>query len=194
MNKTNILDELVGKTITAINGAEKHQHVIDMTLDTGKIFRFYHEQDCCESVYVEDVCGDIADLIGSPITRAEERISTDPLGRENEYDSYTYTFYEFATIKGSVTIRWVGVSNGYYSESVDMEIIRMTDETAPPPEKPKKYLVTIFRRGSRTQHEYSGVTWYGVEGMVLVVVANDMKACYILDTVDRYSVEEESDD
>ena len=32
----------------------------------------YHEQDCCESVYLEEIIGDLDDLIGSPITMAEE--------------------------------------------------------------------------------------------------------------------------
>jgi hypothetical protein len=87
---------------------------------SGHKFRMYHDQNCCESVTIEDVCGDWNDLLYEPLLTVEERIDT----RGEEYGSSTTTFYEFATIKGSVTVRWYGSSNGYYSESVDFEMLK----------------------------------------------------------------------
>lgn len=81
-----------------------------------RYFSLHHVQDCCESVYVEDVCGDLHDLTGSPIVRSEGRFETG----DQEYGSFTFSFYELATNKGSVTIRFYGSSNGYYSESADL--------------------------------------------------------------------------
>lgn len=85
-------------------------------------YRMFHDYDCCENVYIEDICGDINNLIGSEIIMAEEVTNRD-LPPLDEYDeSYTWTFYKFATVKGYVTIRWYGESNGYYSERVDFVI------------------------------------------------------------------------
>ena len=82
---------------------------------------FYHEQSCCESVLIYEVVGDIEDLNNSPILQAEK--VTHRSGDENEGESKTWTFYKFATIKGSVVVRWIGESNGYYSEEVNFSKI-----------------------------------------------------------------------
>ena len=87
------------------------------------MFSSHHDQDCCENVQIEDICGDINDLVGSVILNAEE-VSNDEYEKEwestQEYiESFTWTFYKFATQKGYVDIRWLGESNGYYSESVE---------------------------------------------------------------------------
>ena len=79
-----------------------------------KIVRLYHEQDCCEFVWIESIVGNLEDLVGNPLLLAEESTGD----YEKAGDSGTWTFYKFATIKGYVDIRFIGESNGYYSESV----------------------------------------------------------------------------
>lgn len=110
-----VFTNMIGKTIKEVDGKVGDD---DMTFeaDDGSVFRFYHSQDCCESVGIEDVCGDLSDLVGSPIVQAEE--VTNYEGPEEDAESYTWTFYKFATAKGSVTVRWLGTSNGFYSEGV----------------------------------------------------------------------------
>jgi hypothetical protein len=110
-------NELQGKTLT--KAEQIGDDVIRFETDDGKAYQLYHEQDCCESVVVDDISGDLADLVGTPILLAEEATSNDaPEGRTND-ESDTWTFYKLRTIKGSVDIRWHGSSNGFYSESVD---------------------------------------------------------------------------
>lgn len=89
-------------------------------LKDGDVFKMYHDQDCCEDVYLDDIIGDLSDLIDSPIIMAE--LSTNSGDLEN-YNSYTWSFYKLATIKGYVTLRWYGESNGFYSEEVKFEKI-----------------------------------------------------------------------
>jgi hypothetical protein len=121
MNRNVEFSVLVGKTIEAIWGGAGDDS-IKFTCTDGTQYQMYHYQDCCESVYVEDIAGDLQDIVGSPILVAEELSSSeDPPGvKLSDYrESFTWTFYKLDTAKGGVTIRWYGSSNGYYSERVD---------------------------------------------------------------------------
>ncbi|MCM1260662.1 MAG: hypothetical protein NC222_06895 [Staphylococcus sp.] len=116
------IDILKGKELTKIEGLQKDSERVIFTCSDGKKYKMHHKQDCCEHVYVEDVCGDVSDLLDSPILMAECVTNHDnPKSKHDE--SFTWTFYKLGTIKRTVTIRWYGESNGYYSEEVDFEEI-----------------------------------------------------------------------
>ena len=110
------IEVLRGKTLIKIevskNGDEDY---LEFITSEGDKFLMVHEQDCCEGVYIEDICGDINDLLDTPILKACESGKD---GEDKEFGSSYWTFYKLATIKGSVDIRWYGSSNGYYSETV----------------------------------------------------------------------------
>ena len=118
---------LVGKTLTKIDNLNDEELIF--TCDDGTQYRMYHLQSCCENVDLEEVIGDLDDLIGEPILVAEEVSSEDEPAKLNEYgsepESFTWTFYKFATRKGYVDLRWYGTSNGYYSEGVSFEKIKL---------------------------------------------------------------------
>lgn len=113
--------ELYGQTLLSVKVSNDNQEIEFNTVD-GRSFVMHHDNDCCESVQIESIVGEIEDLIGSPILVAEEVVSPDQLPEgfnPEDYESFTWTFYKLATFKGYVDIRWFGESNGYYSESVD---------------------------------------------------------------------------
>lgn len=113
------VSELIGKTVVEIHGMEKDSEEIRFVCDDGTIYKMYHDQCCCENVWLEDVNGNVENILNSPILRFDEKEQENP----DAEDSGTYTFYTIATIKGYVDLRWNGESNGYYSESVDFEIM-----------------------------------------------------------------------
>ncbi len=115
------LRPLFGQILTSVEGAEVEHEEIIFDTENGRRFRMYHSQDCCESVKIYSISGDINHLIGSPITKSNEYYyNDDPEGVKLDYyrDSVTWTDFVIATEKGEVLIRWLGESNGYYSEDV----------------------------------------------------------------------------
>lgn len=114
----NVLIGLTMKAVTVTPGRDE----VFFEEEGGRSFRMFHSQACCEGVDIDEVDGEIDWLVGSPITQAEESTSNDnPKDPEWPDESFTWTFYRFATAKGHVSIKWYGSSNGFYSESVDFE-------------------------------------------------------------------------
>ena len=115
------LKDLIGKTMVSVENFDNLELVFTTT--DGEEFTLYHSISCSESVTIDDIVGDLSDLVGEPILLAEEATSYEnPEGITKGYQkSFTWTFYKFATRKGYVDIRWYGESNGYYSESVDFK-------------------------------------------------------------------------
>lgn len=115
-----VIPELIGNRYNVyIHGDELHFKSIDGSLS----WRFFHAQDCCENVDIDGVEGDLSVLNNSPIIRAYEVSNVDLPPRHDSDNSYTWTFYKFATEKGEVTVRFFGSSNGYYSEEMSFGVL-----------------------------------------------------------------------
>lgn len=115
------VEDMQGKTLIKIEATED---TIDFFTEDGLHYLMFHSQDCCESVTIDDINGDLNDLLNTPLLISEE-VSSEEL--TSDYDSCTWTFYKFATVKGYVNVKWYGTSNGYYSESVDFRLINDND-------------------------------------------------------------------
>ncbi len=118
------IEDLIGKIIINIKYTDNTLALECVDSSDDEIFyEFYHEQDCTEDVWLDDIVGDLSDLLMYPVLKAEEKVDTDSSmgiktpNRELDTSS-TWTFYTIATFNGYVDFRWCGTSNGYYSEKV----------------------------------------------------------------------------
>lgn len=89
---------------------------IVINFEDGSYLSMFHERDCCEEVWIEDIESnkDISDYKEAVVIDmyVTTRVNS------NSEESGTFTFYNLNTSKGSINIRWNGESNGYYSEEV----------------------------------------------------------------------------
>jgi hypothetical protein len=120
---------LKGKTLVSVRNIDNDELIFET--DKQEKYVLHHDQECCENVYIADICGDLTDLIGAPILIADESIMDNEnpkdvdekfLHYQEDEDCFAWTFYRLGTIKGDVVIRWYGTSNGYYAIGVDFEI------------------------------------------------------------------------
>lgn len=112
--KHSSFEDFKGQVFTKITNEDDRE--LSFETRDGREFVMTHFQDCCENVYLAEIHGELDDLLNSPIVEAE--VSSNH--SNDNYESCTWTFYKLGTVNGSVTLRWCGSSNGYYSESVDV--------------------------------------------------------------------------
>lgn len=123
-------DVMTLRVIEDITGLEDYSTKVTIKFTDGTKIVQYHDQDCCESVLVAQVDGNVEKHIGATMLSIEEKITrpseeiTNEDGWDYTPDSLTATFYTLKTSKGYLDWRWDGESNGCYSESVDCEFIR----------------------------------------------------------------------
>jgi hypothetical protein len=114
----NDLNNLVGATILSVEGCSIGSDNVTFHTDKGDL-RLYFDNDyygpCCVDVRVEDVNGDLPDLVGGIVSVAEERSNQE--GDRGDYRT-KWTFYTIRTTKGDLDMRWLGKDNGYYGVSV----------------------------------------------------------------------------
>lgn len=115
------VESIIGETLTYVDIDDSNEQIL-LTTKSGKQIRIYHSQDCCESVHIEDTHGSWHDLLGKVIIDAthEEDRENDPPKNE---ESWTRTTLTFKVNDATVINKWIGTSNGYYSESVNFEEI-----------------------------------------------------------------------
>ena len=105
------IDDMKGQTFTKVYVTDDKSELVFENDEF--IFMFYHESDCCEDVQVEDVVGDLNDLVGKPLDIVEV------VHHDSEFNPP-----DVEPVKGWVDVRWLGESNGYYSESVHFKGVR----------------------------------------------------------------------
>lgn len=116
--------DLIGQTITEISAPIGDAEILIRTAQGG--IRAFHEVDCCESVDLMRVDGDVETLIGGVVTMAEDDtgcVPPDWAEKAYEGESVTWTKLTLGTASGSVHFWVCGSSNGYYSETLEFELI-----------------------------------------------------------------------
>lgn len=114
-NSKNIdISSLVGKTITSLYW-DQYKSELTMIDSDGIHHSLGGISGDGGCVYVEDVNGNLDDLLNSPILMAEEK--TAPADGSSIWSNYQdrHFFYEIATIKGAVHMRFFGEAGAYYA-------------------------------------------------------------------------------
>jgi hypothetical protein len=86
---------LIGETIVDVRGLTVGSGCVTFVTESGRKYTMQHEQDCCESVAIVDVVGDIADLLGTQ----KGTVTISWFGSSNGYYSERVDFDEVSYLQ-----------------------------------------------------------------------------------------------
>lgn len=109
---------LILEEVTEVTGLHAGSEEVMIHFANGYCIRLYHMQDCCESVSLNDF--EVFEELKGPLLTFDE---TSNSSNDGEGESETWTFYNIRIGAGVLNLRWLGESNGYYSEAIDVEVI-----------------------------------------------------------------------
>lgn len=129
----NLTDILKSFKITNVK-TDKNFEIVFETENNKKITMF-HEQNCCENVFIYSKTDNLDILIGKTILDVTETFLEDETfdrSIEEEYNQvfFTWTFYKFF-YKGidnkteEIEMIWFGTSNGYYDIGIQFKCEEM---------------------------------------------------------------------
>lgn len=114
-----LTSKVKGKKIYCIDRDPDNDLLVIEFTDSSEL-HFYHEQDCCEAVWLEQINDDLDAFDYAVVTSFEEK-EIECGG--DDYGTYTATFYTMKTSAGYLDFNFRGESNGYYSEGIDIKFI-----------------------------------------------------------------------
>lgn len=112
------LSPLLGVTMVS-HEWDRFKSILTLVANDGRHFSLGGFSTDGGSAFLEDQNGNLDDLLNSPILFAEEKTTKVPNSelKDTGCEDY-YFFYEIATIKGSVQMRFYGAEGAYYTASV----------------------------------------------------------------------------
>ncbi|MGL5050328.1 MAG: DUF7448 domain-containing protein [Fusobacteriaceae bacterium] len=130
-----MIEYLINKTITKVEELDE-QTLLRIHVKEGGYLDFVHIQDCCECVWLEDGFEELKMMEGQKVLSAYNDDNNDDnydkYGDDDNYDlileewgsstTGTWTFYNISTKNTDACLRFIGVSNGNYSETVELRI------------------------------------------------------------------------
>ena len=115
------VQHLIGRVIKSVE-VGKSEGRVKFYLKDGTALAIWHEHDCSDCVYLEDIIGidTVTQLTGETVLDAYVSYRVGEHDKDSTWGRFSvWVFLMLRTNNYSVVFRWYGTSNGYYSECPD---------------------------------------------------------------------------